>query len=271
MQTIYGRHLEPETVTLIATNPTVLGPQWFELNQMYIAFKYGTPVANFGGTVAASQQHISTVNGNSFFFSDAAALGFTPFQGGGYSAKFTDAAGVVAWSKIKAAVPGGLTVGAETYLDPSFDDTTKWGQDAGWTVAGGLLTASAAAAFSGTFTTPAGGIGTLFLVSITCDSIASGNYAFFNNGAISNFSYTTSGTKSEFLTATFPAANFSGLVNRSANTTAIFSAISRKAVTIPPATGVILVNAAGAETMINLPSTFNPTTIASVLVYFQGN
>lgn len=230
-------------------------------------------VSGFGGAVTASQEHASTVAGTAFYFSDS--LDFSAYQDGKHYLRLKDAAGVVAWGKIKAETSAGEALGAETLTGWTnraavpFETLTTAGKD----ITQAVDTAGNSQAYSNEVFTA---VGTLYKISqnITINSGITPQM-FSCNEAVTvflnhiNFTALSAGVNNKYITGlgTLDTRLFLWINGGNSD----FSAVeSIKPVTAPPATGAIIINAAGTQNFISVGSGFNPNNIAEVKVYFYG-
>jgi hypothetical protein len=220
------------------------------------------PVAGFGGTVTASQQHVSTVDGTAFFFSDA--LDFTPYQDGRHYLRLKDAAGVVAWAKIKSGAPGGESLGDELIAPLNFS--------ASWIPTGCVVTnATTITANSGTQYIYKNNIVVAFALHKMSVNVSVQQGTFVVSNAVSLIYTNNTNMVNEYRTA--GAQRYIAFNNLStANTkTMVVNSVSIRQVTVPPATGVILNNSAAAANFIEVQTGFNPNNITNVQVLYQGD
>jgi hypothetical protein len=228
-------------------------------------------VSGFGGDVTAANEHVSTVAGTAFYFSDA--LDFSAYQDGRHYLRLQDATGKVAWAKIKAETPAAIAYGAElitTWTNKTtapFETLTVNAN--GHDIDSAINTEANGVACGGTTTS-----GTLLYMDFTVTIITGSlNGIYFGAGVGAAFN-------PSILVKTLPAgANtiyattygvyvsygvYAPIVNFS-------SLCSSKQVTVPPATGVILNDSAAAQNFIYVASGFNGNTIANVQVYYYGD
>lgn len=155
---------------------------------------------------------------------------------------------VLVASAYAGAVGGGESLGSEEFTDPAFDSATPPGTtwviayEGDWDIS---VTNAGKATALGTGTNSiirealSPTVGTLYKLTIVCDSLASGKYRGYIAGRYLDYSFSTSpGTVNYYGTATSATGN-SGICG-SDNLAATFTDISLKALADAPATGLRL-------------------------------
>jgi hypothetical protein len=224
-QTVH-RHLEPETVVYQGL-PSAVQSQ-FATNENIKTIKYGAGIA-----LTSVTGRLATVALGAFI--DAPSVDLRAYRT--FKATFTEGAHTAV---ALIGEPGTAeSLSGEFLRDPLFDDNTKWTPGAGWAVAGGLATATAANLtwLKDTGATAAV-VGSLIKGVIVCDSITGGGFRL-SVGSSTFDDENSLGTKTRYVTAPSAGAAFDGLYASSA-LTAVFSAMSIKRVTAPSALGALL-------------------------------
>jgi hypothetical protein len=194
-----------------------------------------------------------------------------------YLIELQDASGDVAWG-FGGAIGGGEDLDDEKLLDPTFDDTTKWAQGAGWVVNGGASGKAIATATVLNCVQTAGvvcTVGALSKLAATCDSYTSGNVylALPTKGSVTNASYNSTGIKT--LYESYSSGTSCGLrgYGTGLELTASFTDISLKKVLDCAVTGLHIMSARNGTDRgwKTIGSTFNANDAMTIRVYFLGS
>lgn len=188
------------------------------------------------GSVSLANIKLSLVAGTAFADFSAAGV-LTPYLN--HKLVVTDSAGKQAVGYIKAAGTG-ETLGGELYADPEFNDASLWDAKSGWSVSGGLASATGTVLYIQTKTA-------LTLYQLLINVVLSGNsytsgvyQTFISGGTIRSATYTNGGNKTAYLTG--GATGTAGIIQSTSALTASFTGLSLKQVLTPSATGVTIVS-----------------------------
>ncbi|MCX5695375.1 MAG: hypothetical protein NTW18_01750 [Candidatus Omnitrophica bacterium] len=199
------------------------------------------------GSIGQTNMKLSAVNGTAFVdFSTAGTL--TPYIG-----KYlvvTDSAGkkITGWIK---SVGTGETLGSEMLDDPTFDDTSKWTKDAGWTVSGGKAVAANAANEAKIVQTKSKTVFGLYKQVVTCDSYTQGVYRLVPGWYAETPNNSSIGSKTVYQTIATSSQGIAGTSICPIGTPALiatFTDISLKQVLAPSTTGVTIVSTSAGST-----------------------
>lgn len=203
---------------------------------------------------------------------DFTALGY---QTGEYIFTGYDATVKLAAAYISATDPGGEVAPTELYVDPGFDDSTKWSNiGVGWTVdSGGNGKAIGSAADIGTKvsdTSPTIVVGGLYKHIITPSAYTSGGWRHH----LANASYgvvRTDGSSNTYY-HTFPNGGGAyGVIAAGSALTAEFSDISLRRLTDVATTGALLLSTqGGSRGWLKQEAGFNPNGAVTLKVLYAG-
>lgn len=203
---------------------------------------YKTPPVLVAGptAVTAANAQYSLVD-PAFFY--AVGVDLTAYQTDKHLIAFYDATGLlIAMGYCSATPPAGEGLDAELISDPEFDTDGSWTKGTNWTIAGGKANAAAVSGYTSIYRNQSIVSGALYKGVLICDSLTGGNYQqYVANVAVKNGVHTTTGTKTDYITAIAITGSF-GIRDYGSALTATFTSISGKKVLDPPSTGLRIVN-----------------------------
>lgn len=221
------------------------------------------------GSITDGNALIDATTANAF----AAPVGvdLSAYQTGKYILALYDSSGYAAIGWISATAPSGEALGDELISDPTFDDSGDWSIDTGWVIAGGKVTATNAA--YGTYTRQSISVTQYSLIKavVVCDSYTSGSL-----GISIGSNYVTVAPEAATLTVYGTDRVSGGGVYNGlfaiATLTASFTDISFKQVTMPAATGALLLSTkGGSRGFLYKHASFNPNAAMTYKVLYVGD
>lgn len=216
--------------------------------------------------ILAGNALIDATDDNAF----AAPIGidFTPYQDGRHILAMYDASGYAALAWISATAPSGEALSTEKFTDPDFDNPASWTIQTGWDISGGKLTATTALNTT-VFAYPSQSAGMLLKLALTSDVLTGGTYQGFVNGVPVAAAVNTVGQTYWYGTRVW--SNTCG-IKATTSLSASFTDISLKQVTMPAATGALLLSTkGGSRGWIYKHASFNPNAAITAKVLFAGD
>jgi hypothetical protein len=231
---------------------------------------YKTVVAS--GSISAGAALIDSTTANAF----VGGVDVSAYRNGNYQIHLYQAAtGKLAWGWISATAPGGETLDVEKLNDPGFDDASKWAEQTNWIVNDGgsskAVSSGANTGFSVYQTCSTVTKDGLFLASVVVSDYTSGTLRMQGGSTQPYKDITTTETANLYFTS-FEAVNNVMLKSQTLFIGAC-SSFSLKRVTMPAATGALLLSTKAGSRGFAQDTGINPNAAMTYTIYgeFKAN
>jgi hypothetical protein len=217
--------------------------------------------------IAAASALLDATTANAFY---GGGVNLSSYQTGNYAVRFRNTSGGgIAEAYISSTAPSGEALGDEIFTSTDF--TTDWTNTGNWSVAAGTATHAGQAGIDVLYQLINRPYGELHKLSINVATATSGSLVLYDNNGTSaemiSAPITTTGTKAFYNTYLDGTPLTAGISTDNGSFSGSINAPSYKPVTMPVATGALLLSTkGGSRGWYRKDSSFNPNAVMTIEV-----